>query len=70
MFARRVKPGRGAEYEELARKMVETSKAFPGQLSATVLHEHDSSDYTVVYSFTDRPALQAWLDSPERRRLL
>jgi antibiotic biosynthesis monooxygenase (ABM) superfamily enzyme len=29
VFARRVKPGRGAEYENLARKMVETSKAFP-----------------------------------------
>jgi uncharacterized protein len=50
--------------------MVETSRAFPGQLAATVLHERDSSDYTLLYSFTDRPALQAWLDSPERRGLL
>jgi antibiotic biosynthesis monooxygenase (ABM) superfamily enzyme len=70
VFARRVKPGRGAEYENLAREMVETSKAFPGQLAATVLHEQGSPDYTVLYSFTDRPALQAWLDSPERRRLV
>jgi uncharacterized protein len=70
VFARRVKPGRGTQYENLAREMVETSKAFPGQLAATVLHEPDSPDYTLVYSFTDRPALQAWLDSPERRRLV
>jgi uncharacterized protein len=70
VFARRVKPGQGAQYENLARKMVETSKAFPGHLAATVLHEQDSPDYTLLYSFTDRPALHAWLDSPERRQLL
>ena len=70
VFTRRVKPGRGAQYENLARKMVETSEAFPGHLAATVLHEQDSPDYTLLYSFTDRPALQAWLDSPERRALL
>lgn len=70
VFARRVKPGRGAEYESLAGQMVEASKAFPGQLAATVLHEPDSPDYTVLYSFTDRPALQSWLDSLERRQLL
>jgi len=55
VFSRRVKPGREAEYENLARQMVETSKAFPGQLAATVVHEKDSADYTVLYSFTDRP---------------
>jgi antibiotic biosynthesis monooxygenase (ABM) superfamily enzyme len=70
VFARRVRPGREAEYENLARQMVETSKAFPGHLAATVLHEQGSPDYTVLYSFADRQALQAWLDSPERRRLL
>jgi antibiotic biosynthesis monooxygenase (ABM) superfamily enzyme len=70
VFARRVKPGRAAQYENLARKMVDTSKAFRGHLGATVLHEEDSPDYTVLYSFTDRPSLQAWLDSPERRELL
>jgi antibiotic biosynthesis monooxygenase (ABM) superfamily enzyme len=70
VFARRVKPGREAQYESLARQMVETSKAFPGQLAATVLHENDSRDYTLLYSFTDRSALQAWLESPDRRQLL
>jgi antibiotic biosynthesis monooxygenase (ABM) superfamily enzyme len=50
--------------------MVETSKAFPGHLAGTVLHEQNSPDYTLLYSFTDRPALQAWLDSHDRRALL
>ena len=35
-----------------------------------MLHEQDSSDYTLLYSFTERAALEAWLDSPERRRLV
>jgi uncharacterized protein len=70
VFARTVKPGREAEYEALAREMVKASQAFPGQLAATMLHEEGSPNYTVLYSFTDRPALEAWLDSPERRQLL
>jgi antibiotic biosynthesis monooxygenase (ABM) superfamily enzyme len=69
VFARRVHAGHEAEYEELAREMVEASKAFPGQVAATMLHEADSPDYTIVYSFTDEPALRAWLDSPQRARL-
>jgi antibiotic biosynthesis monooxygenase (ABM) superfamily enzyme len=50
--------------------MVEDSKRFAGHLVAMMLHEEGSSTYTLLYSFTDRPALQAWLDSPQRRRLL
>jgi antibiotic biosynthesis monooxygenase (ABM) superfamily enzyme len=50
--------------------MVKASEAFPGHLASTVLHEEDSPDYTLLYSFIDRPALQAWLDSPDRRALL
>lgn len=69
VFARRVKPGHEAEYEALAREMVETSKEFAGQLGATMFHEAESPDYAVLYSFTTRPALQAWLESPERAKL-
>jgi antibiotic biosynthesis monooxygenase (ABM) superfamily enzyme len=35
-----------------------------------MLHEKDSPDYTLLYSFSDRSALQAWLDSPDQRQLL
>lgn len=70
VYARRVKPGREAEYETLAHEMVEASKEFAGHLAATMLHEDGACTYTLLYSFTNRPSLQAWLDSPERRRLL
>jgi antibiotic biosynthesis monooxygenase (ABM) superfamily enzyme len=70
VFARRVKPGHEVEYEALARQMVDSSEEFPGQVGATVLHEADSPSYTIVYSFTDQPALRAWLDSPRRAVLL
>lgn len=70
VFARRVKPGNEAEYEKLAQEMVEASEAFPGHLGATMLHDADSSSYTILYSFIDRPALQAWLESPQRATLL
>ena len=70
VFVRRVKPGREADYEELLERMIEASSAFVGQLGATVLHDPQSPDYTLVYSFTDRPALAAWLDSPERWALV
>lgn len=70
VFARRVEAGREPEYERLAEEMVEASEAFPGHLAATMLHEPSSRDYTLVYSFVDQPALEAWLDSGERQRLL
>lgn len=70
VFARRVEAGREPEYERLAEEMVEASEAFPGHLAATMLHEPSSRDYTLVYSFVDQPALEAWLDCGERQRLL
>jgi antibiotic biosynthesis monooxygenase (ABM) superfamily enzyme len=70
VFSREVKPGREDKYEKLAREMVGLSKGFPGQLGATMLHEAGTPSYTVVYSFTDRPSLQAWLESSERQTLV
>jgi hypothetical protein len=68
VFSRRVVAGRAADYERLARSAVAVSARFPGQLAATVLHEDGTSDYTIVYSFADRPSLEAWLDSDARRQ--
>ncbi len=48
MFTRRVEPGHELEYEALAREMIEASEAFPGQLGATMLHEADSPNYTLL----------------------
>jgi antibiotic biosynthesis monooxygenase (ABM) superfamily enzyme len=69
VFARRVRPGREADYEALAREMVEDSKKFAGHVAAAMLHDEGSSTYSLLYSFLDRRSLQAWLDSPARRRL-
>ncbi len=70
VFTRRVKPGHELRYEALAREMIEASEAFPGQFGATMLHETGSPNYTLLYSFTDQPALRAWLDSTQRGQLL
>jgi uncharacterized protein len=68
VFTRRVLPGHEAAYEQLAREAAAAATRYPGHLAATVLHEDGTVDYTVLYSFSDRAALDAWLDSPSRRR--
>jgi len=68
VFTRRVRPGHEAAYEQLAREAAAAATRYPGHLAATVLHKDGTVDYTVLYSFSDRAALDAWLDSPSRRR--
>ena len=68
VFTRRVLPGHDAAYEQLAREAATAAAGFPGHLAATMLHEDGTADYTVLYSFSDRAALDAWLDSPIRQR--
>jgi antibiotic biosynthesis monooxygenase (ABM) superfamily enzyme len=36
----------------------------------SVLDAPGSREYHILFSFTDRRSLRAWLDSEERRRLL
>jgi len=64
VFTRRVRPGHEAAYEQLAREAAAAATRYPGHLAATVLHKDGTVDYTVLYSFSDRAALDAWLDSP------
>ena len=68
VFTRRVRPGHEAAYEQLTREAAAAATRYPGHLAATVLHKDGTVDYTVLYSFSDRAALDAWLDSPSRRR--
>ena len=70
LYSRRVKPGREADFEAWAHGIVAASRQFPGHLSASVLDDPGSREYHVLFSFTDRKSLQAWLDSDERRRWL
>jgi len=65
VFSRRVKPGREAEYAELAEGVTAASASFRGQLAATILH--DGRDYALVYTFECPDTLDAWLDSDIRR---
>jgi uncharacterized protein len=41
-----------------------------GHVGASVLDDPDSREYHILFSFTDRTSLRAWLDSAERRRWL
>jgi antibiotic biosynthesis monooxygenase (ABM) superfamily enzyme len=66
LFSRRVKKDREADYESWARGVTAVAHNFPGHLSASVLNVPGSRDYNVLYTFADRPSLDAWLDSDER----
>ena len=70
VFVRRIRDGCEAEYERLAQAMITASEMFSGQLAATLLHESDSPDYTLVYSFADPGRLRVWLDSAIRHQLV
>jgi hypothetical protein len=70
LYSRRVKPGREADFQAWAHGIVAASRRFPGHLGASVLDDPDSREYHILFSFTDRTSLRAWLDSAERRRWL
>jgi antibiotic biosynthesis monooxygenase (ABM) superfamily enzyme len=70
LYSRRVKPGREADFEAWAHGIVAASHQFPGHLGASVLDDPGSREYHILFRFTDRASLRAWLDSAERRRRL
>jgi len=70
LYSRRVKPGREGDFEVWAHGIVAASRQFPGHLAASVLDDPGSREYHILFSFTDRRSLRAWLDSEERRRWL
>jgi uncharacterized protein len=68
LFSRRVRKRREADFEAWARGVTAAAQGFPGHVSASVLRVPGSGDYHVLYTFTDRSTLNAWLDSGERAR--
>jgi hypothetical protein len=58
VYTRTVQPGRAAEYEALAREMVDESKRFAGHVASTMLHEEGSSTYTLMTA--------SWIDRRSR----
>lgn len=70
-LARRVRPGREAEYEAWISGVVTEADRFPGHLGASVLRpRHPGGDYVIIYRFDTYEHCRAWEDSPERGRWL
>lgn len=69
--ARRVHPGREAEFETWADRLTEQAAAFPGFLGSGRLRPHgDGEIFHVVYRFESAAHLHAWEDSAIRSKLL
>ncbi len=69
--ARVVRPDRREAFERWAADVLGKAASFPGNLGATLLHPGPgSSEYHLVYRFSDGESLAAWERSPERRRAL
>jgi antibiotic biosynthesis monooxygenase (ABM) superfamily enzyme len=69
--ARRVAPGREAEFEEWAVRLTAAAARFPGFLGAGLLRPgHVGEDWHVVYRFDSAERLADWERSPIRAALL
>lgn len=69
--ARRVVPGREAEFEQWADQLTDLAATFPGFLGAGRLKPNSpTDDWHVVYRFDGRDALEAWENSAERLQLI
>jgi antibiotic biosynthesis monooxygenase (ABM) superfamily enzyme len=69
--ARVVRPDRREAFEREAADVLAVASRFPGNLGATLLHPGpDSSEYHLVYRFSDDESLAAWERSEQRRAFL
>ncbi|MGZ4539544.1 MAG: antibiotic biosynthesis monooxygenase [Blastococcus sp.] len=69
--ARVVRADQREAFERWAEDVLAVAADFPGNLGATLLHPGpDSSEYHLVYRFTDDDSLAAWERSPQRRTAL
>jgi antibiotic biosynthesis monooxygenase (ABM) superfamily enzyme len=69
--ARVVRSDRREAFEREASAILRVASGFPGNLGATLLHPGpDSSEYHLVYRFSDDESLARWEGSAERRHFL
>jgi hypothetical protein len=69
--ARVVRPDQREAFERWAENVLAQAAGFPGNLGVSLLHPGpDSSEYHLVYRFTDDESLAAWERSPQRRTAL
>lgn len=68
VVARRVRPGREAEFERWIRRLSLTASGFPGHLRSDIEPPGPAhpDEWMIVYRFVDTEHLQGWLDSSER----
>jgi uncharacterized protein len=69
--ARRVAPGREADFERWYDGIIAAASTFPGFLGAGALRPHRAGqDWHVVYRFCSPAALRRWEESTQRREWL
>ena len=65
--ARRVAPGREADFEKWVAGIVSAAAKFPGYLGGGLLRPpHAGQDWHVVYRFADADSMKRWEASPQR----
>jgi antibiotic biosynthesis monooxygenase (ABM) superfamily enzyme len=70
-IARRVAPGREADFEDFSSALTRAATAYPGFLGAGMLRPgHTGEPWHVVFRFDSVAHLRAWEVSPERAELL
>jgi uncharacterized protein len=70
-IARRVAPGREADFEEFSSALTRAATTYPGFLGAGMLRPgHTGEPWHVVFRFDSVAHLRAWEVSPERAELL
>jgi antibiotic biosynthesis monooxygenase (ABM) superfamily enzyme len=73
VLTRSVRHERAEMFESGLRELISAATTQPGQLDAEVLRGariDGSQDYHIVYRFADRPSLQSWEATPERKTLV
>lgn len=70
-LARRVRPGREADYEAWISGVIAEADAFPGHQGASILRpRRPGGEYVIIYRFTTYAHCRAWEESAERARWL
>jgi antibiotic biosynthesis monooxygenase (ABM) superfamily enzyme len=70
--ARRVRPGREAEFEVWLEGIGNVAKVFPGFLGRSIVRpsENEQGEYVTVFKFDKYANLKRWTESAERREWL
>ena len=72
VIARRVAPGKAAEFSAWIDRLDEAVRQHPGYLHAEFQPPDDRhpDEWVATFQFSSSVALEAWLDSPDRRALM